>query len=158
MSERRTRVAGYQRITIEGVHGEFTPQQQILVEALRRKPSGSVEEAVVGLLLSVEVAERLARWILKVVGDLRRPDAGEEPAASPEFEQEWGAYLKLKPLLVELYPDRYVAIHRGRIVDHHPDAAALAARFFEAYGDVPVCIAKAGEEDVLLSVPTPLTG
>jgi len=154
----RRRSAGYTRVVVAGVHAEILPDQTVLLEGSTRDPVGPGEEVLAGMVVPAAAARRLAQWILRATEDRQGPGPGEAPTGSAEFEQEWTAFLRLKPLLVELYPDRYVAIRNGRIVDHHPDMAVLTARFFETHGDVPVCIGRVGEEDLVHSIPIPLDG
>ena len=44
------------------------------------------------------------------------------------------------------YPDQYVAVYRGKVVDHDPDQLALFRRVEERYPDVPVLIRQVAPE------------
>ncbi|MBE2201963.1 MAG: hypothetical protein IAE79_25370 [Anaerolinea sp.] len=53
--------------------------------------------------------------------------------ADPDVERERAAYLQLHDTLWKTYPDEYVAIYNGQLVDHDPDKSALYARIQEKY-------------------------
>ncbi len=62
---------------------------------------------------------------------------------------------QIKGLLASHYAGRYVAFYRGGVVDSDTDRRALAKRFYEKYGNVPVCIAKVSEERESIQIVTP---
>ncbi len=63
---------------------------------------------------------------------------------------------QVKTRFVPRYAGRYVAFYRGDVVDSDTDRMALARRFYEKYGNVPVCIARVSEEKETIQISTPL--
>lgn len=57
--------------------------------------------------------------------------------------------------LLRRYPDQYVAIHGGRVIDHDRDFDALARRVFARLGTRPVLMPKVTAEERVLAVPSP---
>ncbi|MDQ7850856.1 MAG: hypothetical protein QN152_03115 [Armatimonadota bacterium] len=57
--------------------------------------------------------------------------------------------------LLRRYRDRYVAIDRGRVIDHDRDFDALARRVFARVGTRPVFMPKVTAEERVVSVPSP---
>ncbi len=57
--------------------------------------------------------------------------------------------------LLRRYRDRYVAIERGRVIDHDRDFDALARRVFARVGSRPVFIPKVTAEERVVAVPSP---
>ncbi|MDR7397448.1 MAG: DUF5678 domain-containing protein [Armatimonadota bacterium] len=57
--------------------------------------------------------------------------------------------------LLRRYRDQYVAIDRGRVIDHDRDFDALARRVFARVGTRPVFMPKVTAEDRILAVPSP---
>lgn len=62
---------------------------------------------------------------------------------------------QIKGLFASHYAGRYVAFYRGEVVDSDTDRRALAKRFYEKYGNVPVCITKVSEERETIRIVTP---
>ncbi len=62
---------------------------------------------------------------------------------------------QIKGLFASHYRGRYVAYYKGQVVDSDMDRRALAKRFYEKYGNVPVCIAKVSEERETIQIVTP---
>lgn len=58
----------------------------------------------------------------------------------PEIEVEREAFLRLHPELWEKYPEQYVAISGGQLVDHDADKIALLARIEAQYPGVFVLV------------------
>jgi hypothetical protein len=57
-----------------------------------------------------------------------------------KWQREYEAFERLLPELRKSHQDQYVLIHNGAVFDHGPDDVALALRFFEKLGNVPVHI------------------
>jgi len=62
---------------------------------------------------------------------------------------------QIKGLFASHYRGRYVAFYRGEVVDSDTDRRALTKRFYEKYGNVPVCITKVSEERETIQIVTP---
>ncbi|MEZ4864591.1 MAG: hypothetical protein R3C14_24995 [Caldilineaceae bacterium] len=95
-------------------------------------------------------AERLllAKTLLdSLVGDAREFSAtisskdmlsvDEDAIVSHERE----AFLALHPTLLNQYPNEYVAIHHGELIDHDKDGLALTLRVYQRFPDEFVWIA-----------------
>ena len=65
-----------------------------------------------------------------------------------EFEQ-------IKNHLYARYAGRYVAFYNGDVVDSDVSRSEVARRFYERYGNVPVCISKVSEEQETIQNTTP---
>lgn len=62
---------------------------------------------------------------------------------------------RVKGQLASQYAGRYVAFMDGQVVDSDRDRSTLAHRFYEQYGNVPVCIANVSEEPETIQITTP---
>jgi hypothetical protein len=56
------------------------------------------------------------------------------------MQQESDAFRRMHTDLLARYPNEYVAIHQGQLVDHDADQLALLARIEDRYPDIPVLI------------------
>ena len=74
-----------------------------------------------------DLAEKAIRRFLRF--ETRRKIQREDNAFCAMHAELWGRY-----------PDQYVAVYRGKVVDHDPDQLALFRRVEERYPDVPVLI------------------
>jgi hypothetical protein len=71
-----------------------------------------------------------------------------------EFTQEREAFLNIPQDLLAPHAGRFVASHRGNILDSDQDLHALVTRVFR-HGDKPVYITKVGEDHDELRLDTP---
>lgn len=60
--------------------------------------------------------------------------------ARRRIQREEDAFRVMHTELLGTYPDQYVAICRGQVMDHDPDQLALFRRVEERYPDAPVLI------------------
>ena len=72
-----------------------------------------------------------------------KPDALSE-AATPEMQ----AYVALHPMLKEKYFGQYVAVYKGKLIDHDTDHEALYDRIDAQYPDEFVWISPVEEEPI----------
>jgi hypothetical protein len=87
---------------------------------------------------------------------LPAPELERFPEGTGKWEQERGAYWRLRPTLVSQYRDQYVAIHEGQVVDSGPDQVELALRVYRRFGYVPIYVGLVSDEPPrMLRVPTP---
>ena len=63
-----------------------------------------------------------------------------------KIQREDNAFCAMHAELRGRYPDQYVAVYRGKVVDHDPDQLALFRRVEERYPDVPVLIRQVAPE------------
>ena len=68
---------------------------------------------------------------------LPAPKGDLQPAQS-KWQREDDAFRRLLPDLLRTHGGQYVVIHEGRMVDSGPDELALAVRFLEQHGNVPI--------------------
>lgn len=68
------------------------------------------------------------------------------------FEREHAAFNNLLPVLTARYGGRFVAIHKGSVVDSDISRGELVRRFFARFGDVPVYIGYVGKPAVAYQV------
>ena len=69
----------------------------------------------------------------------------------PIMEREIAAYEAMHAELWQQYPNRYVAIHQGQVVDHDADVVALVKRKRKKYANKVVLV-----RQVLPELPKPL--
>ncbi|MGH9891821.1 MAG: hypothetical protein ACREA0_07540 [bacterium] len=78
-----------------------------------------------------------------------------EPRKRPEieaFEREHVAFQSLLPRLEVTHGGRFVAVHRGAVVDADSRREELVRRFFARFGDVPVYVGYVGEPPIAYQV------
>jgi hypothetical protein len=63
-----------------------------------------------------------------------------------QMEQETAVFWQMHPQLLVQYPNQYIAIFQGQVVDHDQDRLALIARIDEKYTDAIVLIKKVTDE------------
>jgi hypothetical protein len=76
------------------------------------------------------VAEASEQDVADVVAELVVSNAPKFEAHSrrTEMEQEEAAFIAMHPELWLKYPQEYVAVYQGKMVDHDPDVISLARR------------------------------
>ena len=79
--------------------------------------------------------------------------SGEDSAALYEIEKS--AFEWLLPSLENQYAGKYVAIHRGELVDSDESCGALVRRFFRTHGDTHVYIGYVGDRAPIAHQLTP---
>ncbi len=62
------------------------------------------------------------------------------------MRRELDAFRVMHADLLAKYPNEYVAIHQGQLIDHDTDQLALFLRIDEQYPDVPVLIKQVSPE------------
>lgn len=73
-----------------------------------------------------------------------------------KLQSEMEAFQAQFPALRARYPDQYVALHEGQVIDHDPDLRALHGRVYARMGSVPVLLQKVTEApapDILVRGP-----
>jgi len=93
-----------------------------------------------GLIERIEhIAQESNRDTTQIVEEALRAylDQLEREAIHKETEAYWG----MQADLVAHYPDEYVAIYQGQVVDHDPDITHLEQRVAERLGEATVLIA-----------------
>ena len=59
-----------------------------------------------------------------------------------KLQSEMDAFQAQLPALLAAYPDQYVAIHEGRVIDHDTDLRTLHSRVYASMGAVPILLQK----------------
>jgi len=84
----------------------------------------------------------LSEVIQRYLWDLERRAIAEQSAV----------YRRLHPSLRAEYPDRYIAMHDGEVVDHDVDLPALLGRVRQQWRDTPVLVTWVGDSaEVIVS-------
>ena len=130
---------------------------------LRSMPESLVREAKAlaarrGVTLATLVSEALQRVVAaggapSGSGSGARPTSRRGPGDALAEDLRW--FEANRTRLLGRYRDRYVAIHRGRIIDHDRDFDALARRVFARLGPGPVCMPKVTAQERVVHLPSP---
>ncbi len=73
-----------------------------------------------------------------------------------KLQSEMDAFQAQLPALLAAYPDQYVAVHEGQVIDHDTDLRALHGRVYAGMGSIPVLLQKVTAEpvaDILVRSP-----
>jgi hypothetical protein len=111
--------------------------------------SGELSEKIqqLAILRHQEVSELFATLVDQAWPDETKEDADleeQDETASPEMR----AYVALHPMLKEKYFGQYVAIYKGKVIDHDADRKALYERIDAQYPDEFVWISRVEEEPI----------
>ena len=68
------------------------------------------------------------------------PDLSEYLPTETNWESERRAFLEMHNSLLKTHRGKYVAIHRGRVVESGEDKVALALLAYERHGYVPIYV------------------
>ncbi|MDR7448965.1 MAG: DUF5678 domain-containing protein [Armatimonadota bacterium] len=122
---------------------------------LRGLPEPLVREAkATAARRGVTLAALVAEALVQVVG---APPAGAAAAsgAAAGVAESMRWFEANRRRLLRRYRDQYVAIDRGRVIDHDRDFDALARRVFARVGTRPVFMPKVTAEERVVAVPSP---
>ena len=64
------------------------------------------------------------------------------------FEAEKRAFEAMREQLLSEYEGRYVAIHKGRVVDHDSDKLRLGLRVYRQFGYQPIYVQLVTREEI----------
>ncbi|MDR7555587.1 MAG: DUF5678 domain-containing protein [Armatimonadota bacterium] len=81
--------------------------------------------------------------------------ASAAPDAAKHLAESMRWFEVNRARLVRRYRNQYVAIDRGRVIDHDRDFDALARRVFARLGSRPVFMPKVTAEERVVSLPSP---
>lgn len=87
---------------------------------------------------------------------LREESQSLSPEIDPSFFEEERAFLQMKDSLYEKYPEKYVAIKDGKVVDSDEDNSALAERVYRKFAP-PIFIDKVTREKRVAYLISPKT-
>jgi hypothetical protein len=90
-----------------------------------------------------QIAQQTGRSAEEIASEAIRTHLEELDARVLEDEQR--AYQRLYPELRERYPQKYVAIYAGRVVDVDPDFEELFVRIKRQFGDQIVLMRRVGD-------------
>lgn len=92
----------------------------------------------------VEQVRWIARW-QRVSADELASRALADYLDRLEWDKlhaEMDAFQVQLPALLSAYPDQFVAIHEGQVIDHDADLRTLHSRVYARLGSVPVLLQK----------------
>ena len=70
----------------------------------------------------------------------------ELPAPQPgKWDQEYAAFLRMLPDLLQTYRGQYVAVHEGRVVESGDVKLAVAMRAYDKHGYQPIYVGLVAE-------------
>ncbi|MGH2371669.1 MAG: DUF5678 domain-containing protein, partial [Chloroflexota bacterium] len=75
--------------------------------------------------------------------------------AANALAAEERAFQRQRAQLLKQYPDQFVAVYQGKVVDHDPNDEELARRMFERVGDVPFYVVKVEQTPTVYELPSP---
>lgn len=93
----------------------------------------------IAVLLPITEYEAFQAWQTSSI-------AHTEVAPSPGFEQEVLAFERLKPQLLQQYPDRVVAIYQGQVVAVEDNRLDVLDQVWDQFGEVPCYVEKVAAE------------
>ena len=98
-----------------------------------------------------EQVRRIARWQRVTTDELtsRALSSYLDRLEWEKLQSEMDAFQAQLPALLISYPDQYVAIHEGQVIDHDADLRTLYSRVYAKMGSVPVLMQK------ITAIPTP---
>lgn len=79
---------------------------------------------------------------------------GRELLKDP-LEEEFRAFRKMLPKLLQRYKNEYVAIYKGKLLGHHPDDRELARRTFNKVGHVAFLLTRVSRARRTDEFPSP---
>ena len=88
----------------------------------------------------ISVDALVTQWVAKHLQPSKMVEKGSS------FEQEIDAFERLMPMLLEKYPDSYVAIYQGKVVGSGDEKMALLRQVREEFGQVTCYIEKVTPE------------
>ena len=100
-----------------------------------------------GITLTALVIESLAR--------AARAAGPEEHPPEPDLRADQAWYEANRRDLENRYPNEYVAIVDGRVVDHDPEFAVLAQRVLASLGRRPVLMPRCVPDGRVVNLPSP---
>ena len=87
---------------------------------------------------------------------LAAPAATASLPAQGKWEQEFRAFLRMRPSLLRAHRNKFVAIHRGKVVDSGDDKVALGLRVYTKYGYVPIYVGRVSPRPArVVRMPSP---
>lgn len=92
----------------------------------------------------LQQVERLAQWQKVTIETVAERAVSDylDRLEWEKLEAEQAAFQAQLPALLATYPDQYVAIHEGQVIDHDVDLRALHSRVYARVGAIPVLLQK----------------
>jgi hypothetical protein len=129
------------------------------------RPFGSreIEPQLLGNQQSVRIPNGIAlRFPLNPVIPMNKPEILPAPVLNlpppprDKWEEEYHAFIRLLPELLETHRGKYVAIHEGHVVDSGDDKIALAMRAYDRFGYIPIYVGLVAERPLRpVRIPSP---
>ena len=87
---------------------------------------------------------------------LAAPEATAPSPAQGKWEQEFRAFLRLRPSLLRSHRNKFVAVHQGKLVDSGADKVALGLRVYAKFGYVPIYVGRVSTKPArVVRIPSP---
>ena len=99
--------------------------------------SGNQKEVI----LSYQKFRQIKDFLLQFRSDAQNESQSIDDRGKAAMDREEAAYRRLHPSLLEKYPDQYVAIYDGELVDHDSDQVELYLRVKLRYSNKFIWIA-----------------
>ncbi len=136
--------------------GGIPPIMLTLNSGLDKLPIPKIIAEHVEIVISIKISEldkfqSSGAWNRKIQIDRSSSDTSDDLY---NFHKEQQAFYSMREQLKTEYPDKYVAIHGGHIVDSDINESVLIDRFYSKFGNVPVYIYKP-EKKRLIKMPSP---
>ena len=106
----------------------------------------------------LEQVQRIAEWQQVTADEVatRALSSYLDRLEWEKMEAEMAAFRSQLPALLATYPDQYVAVHQGQVIDHDVDLRVLHGRVYAKMGVIPVLLQKVTAEpapDILVRGP-----
>jgi hypothetical protein len=115
----------------------------------------SLQMAVTKAEASTIIQSNLPALPINPAGDLEANRVNEYFKQREQALRLIAEFEHRKTEFIDRYAGCYVAYYNGDVVDNDMSRETLAKRFYERYGNVPVCISKVGDEQEVIHIVTP---
>lgn len=87
---------------------------------------------------------------------LPAPEVNSSLSKPGKWEDEFRAFLRLRPALLRTHRTKFVAIHQGKVVASGRDKVALGQRIYAKFGYVPIYVGRvSAEPHRVVRMPSP---
>src|SRR5881628_236075 len=80
--------------------------------------------------------------LMKKIEVLPAPEARFPLPTQGKWEMEYRAFERLRPSLLRSHRDKFVAVHKGKVVDSGEDKVSLGLRVYAKFGYVPIYVGR----------------
>ena len=87
---------------------------------------------------------------------LPAPQLAPDQNRQSKWDEEYRAFLRLKPVLMAQHSGKYVAVHDGKVVGEGDDQVEVALQAYDQIGYVPIYVGLVSNEpQPIVRVPSP---